>query len=335
MMSSCRAVGPVWPCVPLLLASCAAFQTPEQPAPAAEYAPSGVVLAAPAAPSYASFERHHRDRAEGFAREGKWAGAAAEWEILALLRPDSVEYGKRRDEAQAKADAAVRSDLQAAADARQRGDLRSASALYLKALSADPGNTTATDALREIEREQALRLHAGNFANGSNMPKQASRRKPAPKLTAAEQQELESAAMLLHQGDYAVSAQKLQDFLRRHPQEELAKKNLRDAYAALGKQQLEQGKADEAAGYLEKAQQVKQPGAPSAAATVQSLRKDLAQEYYEKGVRMQSNDLSEAIRLWEQALQYDPAHAQARLRLKQAKQMERNLDAIEGTKPKQ
>jgi hypothetical protein len=52
-------------------------------------------------------------------------------------------------------------------------------------------------------------------------------------------------------------------------------------------------------------------------------------------VRIQRSDLSGAIRLWEQALQYDPDHTQAQRRLKQARQMERNLEAIENAKPKQ
>jgi tetratricopeptide (TPR) repeat protein len=324
--------------VPLLLGSCASAQPTGQPALALQYAPAGTVVAAPAAqaaPAFGAFEQEHRARAEKLAREGKWAKSADEWEILALLRPDSVEYRKRRDEAREKAHVMVRSDLQAAADARRNGDLRGASASYLKALAADPGDRAATDALREIGREQALLLHAGSVANGAGGAKQASRRKPPDTLTAAEQQELESATMLLHQGDYGVSAQKLQDYLRRHPQDELARRKLRDAYAGLGQQQLDQGKTDEAVSYLQKAQQVKQPGASTTSGSVQSLRRDLAQDYYEKGVRVQRNDLTQAIRLWEQALLYDPEHAQAKLKLKQAKQMERNLDAIEGEKPKQ
>ncbi len=292
---------------------------------------------AAAAPSFASFEQHHQTRAEGFAREGKWADAAVEWEILVLLRPDRAEYTKRWEEAKAKAHAAVNSDLQAAAEARRRGDLVSASALYLKALGADPGNTAAADALREIERDQARRLHANHWGNGVGSGKPTATPRvgsPANTVPAAEQRELEGAVMLLHQGDYAVGVQKLRDYLRRHPQDELAKRTLRDAYAALGKQQLDQGKPNEALGYLEKAQQIK-AGAAAPGGAVQSLRKDLAQKYYEDAVRVQRGDLSEAIRLWERALQYNPDHAQARLRLKQAKQMQQNLEAIENPKPKQ
>ena len=166
----------------------------------------------------------------------------------------------------------------------------------------------------------------------------AQRKPPADKVTAAEQQELESATMLLRQGDYAVSVQKLQDFLRRHPQDELANRTLRDAYAGLAKQQLDEGKTDDALGYVEQAEQIKQPGTNAA---LQSVRKDLAQDYYEKAIRVQRSDLPEAIRLWELAVKYDPDHVQARLRLERAKRMQRNLDAIEdangskAAKPKQ
>jgi hypothetical protein len=52
-------------------------------------------------------------------------------------------------------------------------------------------------------------------------------------------------------------------------------------------------------------------------------------------VRVQRSDLGEAIRLWERALQYNPDHAQARLKLKQAKQMQHNLEEIENARPKQ
>jgi tetratricopeptide (TPR) repeat protein len=320
--------------VALILASCASIPAPEQgsPSPAAAYPSGGVVLT----PSLASFEQQRRDRAEEFGKGGKWTDAAAEWEILALLRPERVEYAKRWDEAKAQARTAANSDLEAAAEAHRRGDFRSASAFYLKVLSADPGNTTAAEALREIERDQAGRLLATHWANSASTEKPAARRRsPADRVPAAEQQELESAVMLLHQGDYAVSVQKLQDYLRRHPQDELARKTLRDAYAGLGKEQLDQGRTQDALSYLEKAQQIKQPRAPGASPAVQSLRKDLAQDYYEQGVRIQRSDLSGAIRLWEQALQYDPDHTQAQRRLKQARQMERNLDAIESAKPKQ
>ena len=62
--------------------------------------------------------------------------------------------------------------------------------------------------------------------------------------------------------------------------------------------------------------------------SVQSVRKDLAQDYYEQGLRIQRTDLDAAIRLWERCLEYDPTHAQARTRLDQARRMQRNLKSI-------
>lgn len=63
---------------------------------------------------------------------------------------------------------------------------------------------------------------------------------------------------------------------------------------------------------------------------LESARKDIAQDYYERGVRAQRTDLDEAIRLWERALQYDPDLTQARLRMEQARRMRQNLESIQG-----
>lgn len=331
-MSSRRAVSWIGSCLPLMLASCASLPPPEQ-GPSSPTSGAGIVLTPAVAPTFTVFEQTHKDRAEQLSRDGKWTEAAVEWEILVLLRPERVEYAKRWEEAKEKLQGMVASDLQSAADARRRGDVRGATTLYLTALSRDPSNTTAADALRDIERDQARRLHPGQLANGGKAAPGAGRG-GSNTVSAADQRELEGAAMLLHQGDYAVSAQKLREYLRKHPQDELAKRTLRDAYARLGKQQLDQGKTDEALSSLEKAQQIKQSGGAAPSGAVQALGKDLAQVYYEQGVRIQRSDLKQAIALWEQALQHDPNHSQARLRLKQAKQMQRNLDAIENAKPK-
>ena len=141
------------------------------------------------------------------------------------------------------------------------------------------------------------------------------------------------AIMLFHQGDYAVSVQSLQSYLKRYPQDEMGKRALRDAYAALGKQRIEQGKKEEGVGYLEKARAVKSNGSADLDGTVQAARKDLAQDYYEQGLRLQRADLEAAIRLWERALEYDPGHGQARLRLAQGRRMQQSLQSLPNSKP--
>ena len=297
--------------------------------------PDASLVRPPPAPTMAAadsaFEQRTRQQAEELMQAARWMNAAARWEILTLLRPEYAEYAGKLNEARSRAANQASERLVPAAEARKRGDLPRAATLYLNALSADPYNATAAQVLRELEREQSHRAyfsHAPGAAGGTS----GTRAIRAP--YSADRQELDTGVMLLHQGDYSASVQALQSYLKRYPQDDVGKRTLREAYAALGKQRIELGKKEEGLGYLEKARTTKSNGGADLDSTVQTARKDLAQDYYEQGLRLQRTDLDAAIRLWERSLQYDPGHAQARLRLDQARRMQRNLQTIPGASSK-
>lgn len=281
-------------------------------------------------------ERRHRERAEVLMREARWYDAALQWEVVRLLRPDRSEYTRKMEEAREQAREAAIQRARTAAEARRRNDLQRATQLYLAALNEDPEYVEAAVALREIEREQLSRANARTFAHlsegdGSGVAT-APRRGATP--SAAERRDLESAIILLHQGDYEASVKALEQYLRRYPSERLARGALRQAYAGLGQERFAQGKKEEALTYLQKAQGGKQMRAGEARGTVQSLRKQIAQDYYERGVRAQRADLNESILLLEQALQYNPELTQARVRLEQTRRMRDNLNSLDSGKRK-
>ena len=273
-------------------------------------------------------EQRWRGQAEELMKAGRWAEAAARWEILTLLRPQQGDYASSLAKTQGRARSEARDNLAAATEARKRGDLQHAAMLCLKALIADPQSTEAAHALRELEREQAHRLYFNHAAIGVRPTRAAH----AP--YSADRQELDTGVMLLHQGDYGASVQSLQNYVKRDPRDDMGKRALRDAYAALGKQRIEQGKKEEGLSYLEKARATKSNGSTSLDSAVQAARKDLARDYYEQGLRMQRTDLDAAIRLWERSLEYDSTNAQARIRLDQAQRMQKNLQAIPGASSK-
>jgi tetratricopeptide (TPR) repeat protein len=196
--------------------------------------------------------------------------------------------------------------------------------LYLKALSADPARADVAHALRGIERERALRSEVSAVVSLPNERSSKSGTQRPPKGS-----DLEAAVMMLRQGDYDAGIKALETYLRRYPSDPLAKQSLRDAYTSLGKEQIGQGKKEEALRYLEKAQLPKKARGDPLTGTLDSLRKDVAREYHERALRVQRTDLDEAIRLWEQSIQYDPQLTEARLELQQARRMRESLQLIE------
>jgi tetratricopeptide (TPR) repeat protein len=271
-------------------------------------------------------------------QESRWAEAATHWEILQLLRSDRPDYGKKLAEARSHSSHAASGHLQEADQARAQGQTSRAAMLYLKALAADPSSGEAAQALRDIEKERARRVNFSPSARGGNGEMSASVRrssKPGATPSTAEGRELDSAILLLHQADYSAAVQTLETYVRKNPQDDFGRRTLQDAYVDLARERAKEGKKEDALAYLEKAQGLRDNKSnPDLTRTIQSLRKEMAEDYYQQGLRAQSTNLSEAIRWWEKTLKYDPDHVQAARRLEQARKMEQNLRSIQGVESK-
>lgn len=326
----------------LLLASCAQAPVPvvplEAPAPSPTPSPAPVHVARPRLPPAPELplEQRERERAETLMQEGRWAEAATHWEILQLLHPDQHDTANQLAAARLRASQAAADYLQEAEQARSQGQTSRAAGLYLKALSADPGNTEAAQALRDIEKERARKSHFGPSARGgSGTPLNVRRSsKPAATPSTAEGRDLDSGILLLNQGDYSAAVQTLEAYTRKYPQDDLGKRTLQEAYMELAQQRTKEGRKEEALAYLEKAYGMRDnKSSPESSRAMQSLRKEIAEDYYQQGLRAQPTNLSEAIRLWEKTLKYDPEHAQAVRRLERARRMEQNLRSIPDSNP--
>ncbi len=156
-------------CALLLLAACgSAPRVAETPEPAAPRPAAAPPIAQDE--SLAEFERTWRKRAELAGQQGRWADAAAAWEILVLLRPADRSYAARAAEARARGAEVAAQLVAAAAAARKRGEVERATGLYLKALAAEPQNRAAIQGLQDIGRAQAATIHARR-QNGMRPPK--------------------------------------------------------------------------------------------------------------------------------------------------------------------
>jgi len=333
-LAACRRIGPF---SALLLACCAQAPVPPN-APATHEAPSAPVSTIqaphprPSPPPELPLDQRERERAQALMQESRYAEAAQHWEVLHMLHPEQPVYADKLAEARSRAAQAAAQNVQEAQQARRQGQTEHAVALYLRALNADPGNAEAAQGLREIQKESDRRAYAG-AARGSGEAPQRSGSRSAP--SAAERRDLDSGIMLLHQGDPAAAVQALESYLRRYPRDDLGRRTLQDAYAEQARRLAQDGKKEQALAELDKALELREKSSPELTRSVQSLRKEIAEDYYQQGLRAQSTDLSQAIGLFEKCLKYDPQHVQAARRLERARRMEENLRSIPeaGTTP--
>jgi tetratricopeptide (TPR) repeat protein len=329
--------GLIAPVGALVLASCASGPEPVAPQerPIASPAPTRIAHPRPPPPTELPLEQREREIAERLMQEGRWADAIPHWEVLELLHPDQPGYAKKLADAKSRATTAATEHLQQARQARQQGQSDRAFVLYLKVLSANPDNAEAAQALREIEQDSARRAYVGALSRGGNNEAMAGVRRgsngPPPPSAGGE---LDSAIALLHQGDTAAAVQALESYVRKNPRDDLGKRTLQDAYVELSRQRSQEGKKEEALTYLEKAQALRDGKTnPGLARSIQALRKDIAEDCYQQGLRAERTDLNEAISAWEKTLKYDPDHPLAAQRLERAHRMQQNLRSIQDINP--
>ncbi|MBB3193263.1 hypothetical protein [Roseateles terrae] len=107
------------------------------------------------------FELAQYQRAKDLEQKGQLAEAAWAWEVLTVLRPQEPSYRERLIAVQGQVDAGVAERMQKAQQAQAKGDLDGATQHYLTALSLQPDNAKAADALRVIEKERNRRSYLG------------------------------------------------------------------------------------------------------------------------------------------------------------------------------
>lgn len=338
-----------------LLGSCAPLRRPLReevpppppaaapaPPPAAAEAPPPAVSARPAAPTVPR-RRERENRALESLHKDELARALTEWKLLRTLDPESAEYRKQIAAVQALIHHRFDKHLRAGDQALAAGNPERAQTEYLKALALDPLRTEPLPRLRELERERALSAQTARLAK-LRTPKgetgTGKRGAAAPHAASPGQQErdyLETGISLLQQGAYEESILELEKYLRSFPNDREAQGHLAEARRKLGGTPPS---ADLPAPAVRRIT-TPPPAAPpasltpappptpaSAAPGASPEDQALAQELYEKGLRVSRTDLAQAIRYWEESLARDPTHVQARLQLERAYRMQRSLQDI-------
>jgi tetratricopeptide (TPR) repeat protein len=249
--------------------------------PSALRNPEGAAGAPPSA-----FEQAQVQRAQEQVKDGQLADAAWTWEALTVLRPDNAGYRDSLAATRQQIDAGVSERLDKAKAAHKRGDLDGATTLYLSALSLQPDNEPAADALRALEKERNQKSYLGK-------PARVTLRKAAPvaaKPAAAKAQAANTASPAKEATQAAAGG---------------ADPNQLEHIAMLAAQ----GEVDEPIRLLEK-RAPQDRNDPSA-------KRLLADLYVRKAEKLAVIDKSGAIMVLQKCLRVDPKNARATAMMRQ------------------
>lgn len=242
--------------------------------------------------------------------------------MLTLLAPEEPSYQQELASTRAAIRRGVDDAMQNGNGALKAGDTERASAAFLRALALDPENADAARALREIDRRKLGRIQADRAARArveEAAPRQQATRSIGPNDSNNGSYELEQALELFNAGDTNGGLRDLRTWVDAHPQDRVSRNRIAVAVFDRGSDLERNGAREQAVSLYETAITLRGEPANGWPSRLQTLRKALSSDYYDRGVRAERNDLEAAVKAYETSVRYDPGNVKASARLAQAK----------------
>ena len=274
---------------------------------------------------------NHRKLAEAAKKDGDLATAAVQWQIVVLLAPDNDSYRREWGTARAAIPVQVKEQLQSGTAAMAAGDLDRASQAMLRVLALDSSQAEAAAALREIDRRRLTRIQADRAAKVVRIEDKVAiaGTMRAQAAEVGDGFDLEQALLMLRAGDVTGGIRDLKAFVDANPGNRSARQRIGAAVAERARELEDQGSREQALHLYEQATALRGDGAGPWSARLPPLRRAISQDYFDKGSRVYRTNIAQAITFFETSLRYDPANAQAALKLQDAKVAREKFDKID------
>jgi tetratricopeptide (TPR) repeat protein len=308
---------------------------PRSPPPS----PSAIPRPAPANPLAPTIEQW-RQRAAAHGKSGDLANAEIDWHVLTLLAPEEPGYRQELAATRAAIRRDVDENLKAARAAVQANDSDRATTAYLRVLALEPDNGEAARALRDLDRRRTARGQADRVASARSADRAAAAGSPppasrVPRPAATEQSngnaayDLEQRLEMFNAGDNAGGLRELQAWVAAHPADRAGRQRVGTVVFDRAAELEAHGNREQALTLYEAAIALR-GDAPAAWNTrVQTVRRTLSNEYYDRGTRIERTDLDAAVKALETSVRYDATNIKASARLEQARAAQARLKQIE------
>ena len=295
----------------------------------------------------AAIVERRRQNAVRLQQSGDLAGAAAEWQVLTLLDPRNDAFARELERMRAAIARVTSEQLQAGNAAMRRGDLDAAYDAMLRVLAVSQDNAEAANALREIERRRAVRIQSDRVARlrpedyGVPGGRAATARPPVVAGTngganegrndATRAYDFDQSMELFRAGDLKNGLAGFRRYVDANPGDRAARQEIGNAVYERAKALDGQGQTDQAIALYEQARTLSGTQSGPWDPRLAALRKKLAAEQYDQGMRVFRTDLAGAIGHFQAAVGYDPTNTAAQAKLQEAKILQDKLKRIDAT----
>ena len=278
--------------------------------------------------------RRHRELAREARAAGDLATALDHLHVVTMLAPGDEAARRDAEALRGEVQRGVRENLDAGRNAMRSGDNARASTAFLRVLALEPRNAEAARSLREIDRQNMTRAQANRAARvrvedlfadaraAKAAPPAGYGAAPAPTAAAAggiDAYDLDQRIEMFRAGDTATALRELKAWVDAHPKDRAGRQRIGAAVAERAKELEGKGQREAALGLYEQALSLRGEPQSEWSARVAALRKSVAADYYNEGVKAMRTDLGVAVRSLETAVKLDPQNANAANRLREAK----------------
>ena len=308
-----------------LVAACAQAPTP----PDGEPAPAPRVVRADGPRDEAI--RRHRELAREARSAGDLATALDHLHVVTMLAPGDEAARRDAETLRSEIQRGVRENLEAGRSAMRAGDSGRASTAFLRVLALEPRNAEAARSLREIDRQNMARAQANRAARvrvedlfadaraAKAAPPAGYSAAPAAATGGNDAYDLDQRIEMFRAGDTTTALRELKAWVDAHPKDRAGRQRIGVAVAERAKELEGKGQREQALSLYEQALSMRGEPQPEWSARIAALRKSVAADYYNEGVKLMRTDLNGAVRSLETAVKLDPQNANAANRLREAK----------------
>lgn len=275
--------------------------------------------------------RRHRELAREARAAGDLATAVDHLHVVTMLAPGDEAARRDAETLRGEIQRGVRDNLEAGRTAMRSGDNARASAAFMRVLALEPKNAEAARSLREIDRQNMARAQANRAARvrvedlfadaraAKAAPPAGYAAAPASAAGGNDAYDLDQRIEMFRAGDTTTALRELKAWVDAHPKDRAGRQRVGSAVAERAKELEGNGQREAALNLYEQALSLRGEPQPEWSARVAALRKSVAADYYNEGVKAMRTDLNGAVRSLETAVKLDPQNANAANRLREAK----------------